>query len=105
MMMMLLKWRHTDFFEVWFPHNLLKIHNLAKHVTLGHQNWMKVKGAGGREPTALGNFWKFVTKTMHFRHNLNKIQLKICNNISIGVGMGGPLSPPPPWWCPCDIQT
>jgi len=33
----------------------------------------KLRGAGGGEPQALGNFLKFVTKIVHFRHILGKI--------------------------------
>jgi len=55
----------------------------------------KSKGAGGGEPPVLGDFWKFVTKIMHFRHISVKIKLKnpnkTWNNISIGgEGLGLP---------------
>jgi len=33
---------------------------------------MKVKGAGGGEPLALGTFWKIAIKIVHFRGSLAK---------------------------------
>jgi len=58
-------------FEVGFRQNKIWPH----HVTSGHQN-RRLRGAGGGKPPALGDFWKFVTKIMHFRHISAKFQAK-----------------------------
>jgi len=63
-----------DFLKFNFVVISLKKQNLATHVK-GHQN-RRLRGAGGGEYAGLGDFWKFVTKTMHFRHISAKIQPK-----------------------------
>jgi len=98
-----LKWWHNWFFKVRFRHNQLKRHNLAKSRNF---RWptSKFRAAGGAEPPTIVRFWRFVTKVMHFRHILAKVQtknlnpvnyyyfLKVRDNSSIGGG-GGLLSP------------
>jgi len=42
------------------------------HATLGHQN-RKLRGTGSGEPPVYGDFWKFVTKILHFKHISAKI--------------------------------
>jgi len=46
-----------------------------------------------REPPALGDFWKFVTKLMHFRHIVAKIQSK---NLKQHFDWGGEAGTPGP---------
>jgi len=72
MMMASLKWRHNWFFKFDFFIISLKIHKLAKSRNFKYQYW-RLNGAG---VGALGNFLKFVTKTMHFRHVSANIQPK-----------------------------
>jgi len=57
MAMTSLKWRHNWFFHVRFCHNQLEKTKLG-HVTqlLGNQN-RRLRGAGGGELPALGDFW------------------------------------------------
>jgi len=45
------------------------------HTTSGHQN-QRLRGTGGEEAPALGDFLNFVTKMMHFRHISAKTQHK-----------------------------
>jgi len=70
-------WRHwndviTIFLKFDFVIISLKNHNLAKYGTLCHQYWT-LRGAGSGELLALGNFRKYTTKIVHFRHVLAKI--------------------------------
>jgi len=57
---------------------------------------LKIKGRWGGEPPALGDFLKFVAKTMHFRHISAKIQPKnLKQHIDWGAGyLGPPLATP-----------
>jgi len=84
-----LKWRHTHFFKLDFFIISLKIQNLAKSRNF-RLPVLKVMGHWGREPQVLGDFWKFVTETMHFRYNSAQIHpKKIWNNISpLGHALG-----------------
>jgi len=73
------------FFEVRLLHNQLKNPQFGpNHVTSGHPILDVKRGTGGGEHPAHGDFWKLVTKTMHFRHISAKLQPQIWNNISIG---------------------
>jgi len=65
---------------------------LPNYVTLAHQNW-RLMGSAGKELPALGDFWKFVTKIMHFRC-ISAENLK--HHFDWGAG---PLGPPwlRPW--------
>jgi len=92
MTMTSLKWRHKWFFEVRFRHNPLEKNKIwPHHKTLSHQNW-RYRGTGNGESPALGDFWRFVTKIMYFRH-ISAKKPKTWNNISIG-GRPGPLTLP-----------
>jgi len=97
-----LKWRHNWFFKVRFCHNLVK-----NHTTSGHLK-RRLRDAGGEEHPApgLGNFWKFISKIMHFRHISVKTQpknlklvyyqfLAVRGNIRLGETPQGP-----PWLLP-----
>jgi len=93
-MMTSLKWRHNWFFWSSILSWLVWKNTIwPSHTTSDHQNQRKE-----------GNFWKFVTKIMHFRHISAKIQPKIWNLFIISSyqceatsirGGPSPLSPLP----------
>jgi len=43
------------------------------------QQYRKLRDSGSGEPPVLGDFWKFVTKIIHFRHISAKLNLKFWN--------------------------
>jgi len=65
---------------------------LAHHITSGYQN-RRLKGAGGGEHQMLGNFLRFVTKIMYFRHILAKIQPKNLKHFDWGGGASPSAAP------------
>jgi len=81
-------------------HYLAKSHNFRPLILE-----VEVKGAGGGEPPAFGDFWKFDTKIMHFRLSQLKFSLKIWNLFIISswqceatFGLGKV-------WAPCPLAT
>jgi len=86
-------WRHkndviTDFWSSISSQSAWKTIIWSNHLTSGHQYW-SLRGAGGGEPSALGDFWKFVTKKRILGISQPKFSPKTWNNISIG----GPAPP------------
>jgi len=67
-----LKWRHNYNLKFDFVIISFKTTLWPNHGTSSHQYW-RLRGAGDRKPPALGDFWKFVTKIVHFKHILAKI--------------------------------
>jgi len=92
MAMTSLKWRHNWFFKFDFVIISLKKQTLPCHVTSGHQT-QRLRSVVGGEPPTFGDFWKFVTKIMHFRHISAKIQLKTWNKFRLAP----PLPRQRPW--------
>jgi len=105
-MMTSLKWSRNLFFIVQFCHNQFETPQFSQIMQLQAFINEGKGGSGSGEPPTLGNFWRFVTKIMHFRHISAKIQPKNLNlvyyqflavrgNILIGKGpdlLGSPLA-------------
>jgi len=79
-----LSWRHDWFFEVRFRYNW------PNHVTLGQQYW-RLRGTGGEEPAALGDFLNFLLKNAFYYISV-KIQPRNMKHFDWGRA---------PWSHPC----
>jgi len=68
----------------------LKKHNLATLRNFGSPK-SEIKGRWGGEPPALGDFKKFVTKIMHFRHiSVKNLAPKLKTTFRLGGSLATP---------------
>jgi len=73
---------------------------------------LKIKGRWGRRAPASGDFWKFVTKILHFKHISAKIwpkNLKLVHYLFLAIRgnirLGSRDPWPSPWLRPCHQNT